>query len=122
MQEKSRIATEQRAKWRRIIWERWWSYWWRWRWDVGDVNISFTEYDDHGADNDDDGRSAKDVGDLNISFNEDDEGRVDNEDNGGATDIGDVDVSKNENDRGNTANDRSEDDKNSDSALEPDKS
>ena len=41
---------------------------------------------------------------------------------GCATDIGDVDVSKNENDRGNTANDRSEDDKNSDSALEPDKS
>ena len=41
---------------------------------------------------------------------------------GGAKDIGDVDVSKNENDRGNTANDRSEDDKNSDRALEPDKS
>ena len=43
---------------------------------------------------------------------------------GGAKDIGDVDVSKNENDGGNTANDdnRSDDDKNSDSALEPDKS
>lgn len=41
---------------------------------------------------------------------------------GCATDIGDVDVSKNESDRGNTANDRSEDDKNSDRALEPDKS
>ena len=39
-------------------------------------------------------------------------------------DIGDVDVSKNENDGGNTANDnnRSDDDKNSDSAVEPDKS
>ena len=41
---------------------------------------------------------------------------------GCATDIDDVDVSKNESDRGNTANDRSEDDKNSDCALEPDKS
>ena len=42
---------------------------------------------------------------------------------GDATGIGDVDVSKNEDDRGNTANDdnRSDDDKNSDSALEPDK-
>ena len=38
--------------------------------------------------------------------------------------VGDVDVSKNENDGGNTANDdnRSDDDKNSDSAVEPDKS
>ena len=42
----------------------------------------------------------------------------------GAKDVGDVDVSKNENDGGNTANDdnRSDDDKNSDSAVEPDKS
>ena len=43
---------------------------------------------------------------------------------GGAKDIGDVDVSKNENDRGNTVNDdnRSDEDKNNDNALEPDKS
>ena len=43
---------------------------------------------------------------------------------GGAKDIGDVDVSKNENNGGNTANydNRSDDDKNSDSAVEPDKS
>ena len=43
---------------------------------------------------------------------------------GGAKDIGDVDVSKNENNGGNTANDdnRSDDNKNSDSAVEPDKS
>ena len=43
---------------------------------------------------------------------------------GGAKDIGDVDVSKNENDRVNTVNDdnRSDEDKNNDSALEPDKS
>ena len=42
----------------------------------------------------------------------------------GAKDVGDIDVSKNENDGGNTANDdnRSDDDKNSDSAVEPDKS
>ena len=42
----------------------------------------------------------------------------------GAKDVGDVDVSKNENDGGNTASDdnRSDDDKNSDSAVEPDKS
>ena len=42
----------------------------------------------------------------------------------GAKDVGDFDVSKNENDGGNTANDdnRSDDDKNSDSAVEPDKS
>ena len=42
----------------------------------------------------------------------------------GAKDVGHVDVSKNENDGGNTANDdnRSDDDKNSDSAVEPDKS
>ena len=43
---------------------------------------------------------------------------------GGAKDIGDVDVSKNENDRVNTVNDdnRSDEDKNNDNALEPDKS
>ena len=43
---------------------------------------------------------------------------------GGAKDIGDVGVSKNENDGGNTASDdnRSNDDKNSDSAVELDKS
>ena len=43
---------------------------------------------------------------------------------GGAKDIGDVDVSKNENDRVNTVNDdnRSDEDKNYDNALEPDKS
>ena len=43
---------------------------------------------------------------------------------GGAKDIGDVDVSKNENDRGNTVNDdnRSDEDKNNDNALEPDQS
>ena len=42
----------------------------------------------------------------------------------GAKDVGDVDVSKNENDGGYTANDdnRSDDDKNSDSAVEPNKS
>ena len=42
----------------------------------------------------------------------------------GPIDVGDVDVSKNENDGGNTANDdnRSDEDKNSDSAVEPDKS
>ena len=42
----------------------------------------------------------------------------------GAKDVGDVDVSKKRNDGGNTANDdnRSDDDKNSDSAVEPDKS
>ena len=42
----------------------------------------------------------------------------------GAKDIGDVDVSKNENDRVNTVNDdnRSNEDKNNDNALEPDKS
>ena len=41
-----------------------------------------------------------------------------------AKDIGDVDVSKNENDGGNTASDanRSNDDNNSDSAVELDKS
>ena len=41
----------------------------------------------------------------------------------GAKDIGDVDVSKNENDRVNTVNDdnRSDEDKNNDNALEPDK-
>ena len=43
---------------------------------------------------------------------------------GGAKDIGDVDVSKNENDRVNTVNDdnRSDEDKNNDNALEPHKS
>ena len=43
---------------------------------------------------------------------------------GGAKDIGDVGVCKNENDGGNTASDdnRSNDDKNSDSAVELDKS
>ena len=43
---------------------------------------------------------------------------------GGAKDIGDVGVSKNENDGGNTASDdnRSNDEKNSDSAVELDKS
>ena len=43
---------------------------------------------------------------------------------GGAKDIGDVGVSKNENDGGNTASDdnTSNDDKNSDSAVELDKS
>ena len=42
----------------------------------------------------------------------------------GAKDIGDVDVSKNENDRINTVNDdnRSDEDKNTANALEPDKS